>query len=241
MVQISARVGEPMVVSTWFHYFSFDIMGDLAFGKSFEMLRSGKTHFAMDLLHEGLLPLGVLSPIPWLVPVMAAAPLVGAGYRRFILWCRNQIEARQKMKIEVPDITTWLLKDPKGDQLWLNGDARLIVVAGTDTVAVTLTHVFYYLAIDPIQVEKLRAELNTLIKPDTPFKVRDVQSGDHLNGIIHEALRMHPPIASGTNRITPPQGITIDDVFVPGDINVSVPHYAIGRCECAALTLGVQY
>ena len=231
MNQISARAGKPIVISTWFHYFSFDVMGDLEFGKSFNMLRSGKSHYAMKLLHQGLIPLGVLGLIPWLIPVVAAAPLLGAGYRRFILWCSDQIEIRQKMKMKVPDITSWLLKDPKSDQLWLNGDARLIIVAGSDTIAITLTHIFYYLAVDSVQVEKLRVELKTLIKPNNSFRVRDVQHGNHLNGIINEALRIHPPVASGTNRITPVQGITIDGVFVPGNTNVSVPQYAIGRCE----------
>lgn len=231
MGQISARAGQPMVASTWFNYYSFDIMGDLAFGKSFDMLRSGKTHFAMELLQQGLLPLGVLGPIPWAIPIMATAPIIGADFRRFFAWCADQVEARRNMKVEVPDITTWLLKDPKGDRLWLNGDARLIIVAGSDTTAIAMTHLFFYLASKPEQVEKLRAELKTLVNPDKPFSVRDVQNGDYLNGLINETLRMHPPVPSGTFRTTPPEGITIDGVFIPGNINVSVPHYVIGRCK----------
>lgn len=220
-----------MVASTWFNYYSFDVMGDLAFGKSFGMLRSGKTHFAMDLLQKAMLPLGILGPISWAIPVMATAPIIGAEFRRFFLWCANQVEERRKMKVEVPDITTWLLKDPKGDRLWLDGDARLIVVAGSDTTAIAMTHLFYYLASNPPQVDKLRAELKTLISPDKPFSAKDVQYGEHLNGLINETLRMHPPVPSGTFRTTPEEGITIDGVYIPGNINVSVPHYAIGRCK----------
>lgn len=231
MVQISAHAGKSMVASTWFNYYSFDIMGDLAFGKSFDMLKSGKTHFAMELLQQGMLPLGILGPIPWAIPIMANAPILGAGFRRFFKWCADQVEARRKMKVEVPDITTWLIKDPKGDRLWLDGDARLIIVAGSDTTAIAMTHLFYYLASFPQQVEKLRAELKTLISPDKPFCVKDVQYGEHLNSLINETLRMHPPVPSGTFRTTPGEGITIDGVFIPGNINVSVPHYAIGRCK----------
>ena len=114
---------------------------------------------------------------------------------------------------------------------WLHGDARLIIVAGSDTVAIALTHLFYYLALNPAQVDKLRKELEPLMRRDEPFSVRNVQNAKHLNAVIHETLRMHPPVPSGVFRTTPPQGITVDWTFIPGGVNVIVPFYAIGRCE----------
>jgi tryprostatin B 6-hydroxylase len=43
MSQLNARSGEVMNASRWFNYFSFDMMGDMAFGKSFDMLKTGET------------------------------------------------------------------------------------------------------------------------------------------------------------------------------------------------------
>jgi tryprostatin B 6-hydroxylase len=220
-----------MNVSKWFHYYSFDIVGDLAFGKSFDMLKNGRIHFAIELLERGMAASGVLTPISWMIPVMAAAPIIGSEYRRLCDWCAEQVEQRRKMKVDVPDITSWLLKDPRGDRRWLTGDARLIVVAGSDATAVAMTHVFYHLAAAPPQAERLRAELKTLINPSAPFSVGDVRHADHLNGVINEALRLHPPVPSGTYRITPPQGITVDGVYLPGEVNITLPHYVIGRCK----------
>jgi tryprostatin B 6-hydroxylase len=220
-----------MNVSKWFHYYSFDIVGDLAFGKSFDMLKNGRIHFAIELLQRGMAPTGLLTPISWMIPVMAAAPIIGSEYRRLCDWCAEQVEQRRKMKVDVPDITSWLLKDPRGDRLWLNGDARLIVVAGSDATAAAMTHVFYHLAVAPSHAERLRAELKTLINPSAPFSVGDVRHADHLNGVINEALRLHPPVPSGTYRITPPQGITVDGVYLPGEVNITLPHYVIGRSE----------
>lgn len=229
--QILARAGKPINASKWFNYYSFDVMGDLAFGKSFDMLKNGRTHFAIKLLEGGLLPLGLLSPIPWMIPVMANAPIIGSQYRRLFKWCADQVEQRRQMKVEVPDIASWLLKDPQGDRLWLNGDSRLIIVAGSDTTAIALTHMFYYLASNPSQADRLRAELSTLTNSDASFSVKAVQHAEHLNGIINEALRMHPPVPSGVFRKTPPEGITVDGVFIPGEVNITLPHYVIGRCE----------
>ncbi|MCJ1464976.1 hypothetical protein MMC07_003591 [Pseudocyphellaria aurata] len=230
--QIVSRLGQPMDVSTWFNYYSFDVMGDLAFGKSFDMLKNSCTHYIMDAFEKAMLPVGVLSPLPWIIPIFASAPIIGADFAEFIRWCGGQVETRMKMEVKVPDISSWLFENSDQiDRRWLNGDGRLIVVAGSDTTAAAMTYAFYHLASDRTQVEKLRAELQTLMKPDTPFSARDVQSGPHLNGVIYEALRMHPPVPSGAPRITPPEGITVDDVFVPGGVNVTVPQYVLGRSE----------
>ena len=231
MDQIAARKEQPMNISMWLNYYSFDVMGDLAFGKSFNMLESGSAHWVMELLEAAMLPMGFLMPTTWLIPVLAHAPLLGNEYRRFFAWCAEQIIQRQSMKVSEPDITSHLLTDPKGDRTWLNGDARLIVVAGSDTTAITMTHIFYYLAKFPAMVEKLREELATLIPPDASFSARDIQNANYLNGLINEALRLHPSVPGGVYRQSPPQGITIDNVYVPGNVQLVVPHYTIGRCK----------
>lgn len=41
--QINKHAGEPMNVSRWMNYFAFDMMADMAFGKSFDMLKTGET------------------------------------------------------------------------------------------------------------------------------------------------------------------------------------------------------
>lgn len=238
--QISSFSGTPVDVSAWFNYYSFDVMGDLAFGKSFNMLKSGQSHFAIDWLERSAHLLGFCSPVSWLIPVGAAAPIVGTEFRRFIKWCNQQIDERREMKVQVPDITSWLLKAAKDRNdreatKWLHGDARLIIVAGSDTLAISLTHIFYHLATDPAQVKKLRKELEPLMKPDEPFNVKNVQYAEHMNGVINEALRLHPPVPSGIFRTTPAQGVTIDEVYVPGGVNLVVPFYVIGRCEFTTL------
>jgi len=54
--RIAEFKGQPINVSKWFNFFGYDVMGDLAFGKDFGMLSSGKEHFAINLLNEGMQP-----------------------------------------------------------------------------------------------------------------------------------------------------------------------------------------
>ncbi len=43
-------------MTKWLNLYSFDVMGDLAFGKSYKMLDSGEKHWLLKLLGEGMDP-----------------------------------------------------------------------------------------------------------------------------------------------------------------------------------------
>ena len=90
---------------------------------------------------------------------------------------------------------------------------------------------FYHLAQEPSHVSRLREEIRPLRGADGEFSVKDLQSADHLNGIINETLRLHPPVPSGTLRLTPPEGTTIGGRFIPGNTTVVSPTWTVGRLE----------
>jgi tryprostatin B 6-hydroxylase len=141
------------------------------------------------------------------------------------------------MEVKEKDIMSWLLEaepmstDPYQNHMWLVGDSRLIIVAGSDTTAATLTYLWYYLAHDPVHAEKLRKELAPLRQEDGSFDSKELGNAEYLNGMINETLRLHPPVPSGLSRQTPPEGLTIGNTRVPGDTVVSVPLFTVGRCE----------
>jgi hypothetical protein len=53
--QLQARSGQEVDASLWFNFYSFDVMGDLAFGSSFDMLTSGKKVRILIKFRTGIL------------------------------------------------------------------------------------------------------------------------------------------------------------------------------------------
>ena len=119
---------------------------------------------------------------------------------------------------------------------WITGDARLIIVAGSDTTAATLTYIMYHLAKTPHLVTKLREELREMnYLPGSETEVRAIQDAKYLNGVINEALRLHPAVPSGLLRLTPPEGINVEGTFIPGGVTISSPLYSMGRRKLITL------
>ncbi|KUJ06806.1 cytochrome P450 [Mollisia scopiformis] len=235
--QLRVRSGETIDCSLWMNFYSFDTMGDIAFGRTFDMLTSGKKHHGLTALQDGMAPLGIATPFPWAIPIFQALPQP-AGIDHWINFCDKQIKARKKYDPEKSDIMTWLIEaenenpDPVvSDPRWLWGDTRLVIVAGSDTSSSALTHIFYHLAKEPHIATKLREELQSFYKPGSDTEVRDLQEAKYLNGVINEALRLHPPVPSGVMRQTPPEGLTVGDIFIPGNITISAPSWSMGRLE----------
>ncbi|GKZ19409.1 hypothetical protein AbraIFM66951_011019 [Aspergillus brasiliensis] len=252
---LAERDGQPVDVTKWFNLYTYDVMGDLAFGEGFGCLEQGEYHWATQIMMETMDFIGIGLPT-WLLRMILGVPGLKGAWFKFLNYCETRLVERMKVSFhrtfnfvgrltkqtepDVPDVSAALLAPFKGkepgeeDQQWLAGDSRLIIVAGSDTTASTLVSLFYELAHRPEEVEKLRAELAPYVNEDGilgDFYDNEIGHLAHLNGAINEAMRLYPAVPSGVQRVTPPEGITVDGVFVPGNTTVINPVLAMGRSE----------
>lgn len=63
------------------------------------MLETGKSNQALDLLAEGMKPLGVLTPAPWIFCVLTSIPGLSAGFKTFVAWAAEQVQQRKKVDL----------------------------------------------------------------------------------------------------------------------------------------------
>ncbi|KAL7929595.1 cytochrome P450 [Trichoderma chlorosporum] len=235
--KIIAAEGQPIDMTKWFRFYSFDVMGDLSFGKSFNMLETSRNHWAIDLLDAGIVHLALQLPI-WLVRLAMTIPMLSKDWWDYVGFCRDSLLNRMKCEPEVPDIMSALLeplngREPSREEIdLLTGDSQLIIAAGSHTTSATMASILYELAKHPQHIEKLRQELVPLAKDSQLDASSDELAHlEHLNAVINETLRLHPPVPSTIYRLTPPEGIMIGNVHVPGNMSVTSPQYAVGRNE----------
>ncbi|KAE8828236.1 hypothetical protein PTNB85_07423 [Pyrenophora teres f. teres] len=238
--QLVKNAGNPMDISTWSMFFSFDIMGDVGFGKDFNNLNSGVEHVAIKSVHDHMKIVGILNAVPWLTNIISSIPGAAAGYKSFFSFCSDQIREKHQSwdGEEYPhDIISWLLKAVKEKDVSapqtaaaLEDDSRLMIVAGSETTAVTLATALFYLAKHPAKQAKLQHLLNQRMPGGyINWSYEKARSISYLDDIINETLRLQPALMTGGARETPAKGIQIDDTYIPGNTNVVIPISLIQR------------
>ncbi|KAL3464725.1 cytochrome P450 [Aspergillus heterothallicus] len=242
--RLTEMEGQPVNAKKWFNLYSFDVMGDLSFGKGFGSLERKEYHWAIRLLNATTDFVGLYLPA-WASLLLTRIPGAMTDFQKFLEFCGQRLMERFNNDPEIPDISSSLFVPLEGrgitditpeEENLLYGDARLIVIAGSDTTSGALTTIFYELVRKPEEIEKLRAELAQYVdddKPDGEILHSKIAHLDHLNGVINEALRLYPAVPSGLQRLTPPEGIVIDGTHIPGGVNIFCPLYALARSEMA--------
>lgn len=93
----AATEGKPINIVQWFNNYSFDIVGDLAFNQSFNMLKDDKLHLAVRLLAEGFKPIAFCPPT-WLFRLAQLIPGATKDWFRFLDLCRERMIIRMQVR-----------------------------------------------------------------------------------------------------------------------------------------------
>lgn len=153
----------------------------------------------------------------------------------------NKDNKADEVPFSRPDLLTMFLraKDARPDVMT---DQRVLTMAtsmafaGSETTAISLSAVFYYLLKTPSCLEKLNAELDAAVESETvedrPSKLiswAESQKLPYLDACIKEAFRLHPAAGLPLERVVPPQGVTICGEFIKGGTIVGCSAWVIHR------------
>lgn len=111
--------------------------------------------------------------------------------RRFGIFCRECIERRRARDPIARDLFYHLVNEESGPNAFPPLDlvvesTKVIVVAGSDTTATTLSGVFYYLMRYPEVMKRLRKELDEAFPPGEgePFDYTKLAELTFLNAVM---------------------------------------------------------
>lgn len=122
---------------------------------------------------------------------------------------------------EAKDPSTGL---PAYDGIGLLGEANMLIVAGSDTTAIILSALFFYLTGDADRYRKLTCEIRgTFASADEIVPGPKLMACEYLRAFIQETLRMCPVLLSEMPREVRPGGQVIRGDFYPAGTIVGVP------------------
>lgn len=110
----------------------------------------------------------------------------------------------------------------------LYGECESLIIAGSDTSAVVISAMFFYLARRPEAQSRLAAELRSAFSESSEIKAgAALHSCRYLRAFVQEALRMTPPVSAEPSREVLPRGTEVDGVFIPAGVHVSTGLYCL--------------
>lgn len=106
-----------------------------------------------------------------------------------------------------------------------------LVDAGSETTAIALTHVIYFLLKEPAALFRLRQELDekAIHDDDGVVTYESIKNLPYLRACLDESLRLLPPVSTGLHRVTPSEGYMVDGHHIAGNTIVVVPIYTAHR------------
>ncbi|KAH8430788.1 cytochrome P450 [Aspergillus melleus] len=249
--QLAARGRDgavPLDVSKWFEWLTFDIIGELTFGESFNATRDNKSHpwvsILLDATYSGSIfnlrkRLAFVGPLlrwmPYVSPTArAAVDSITRHGAMTLAKTRKRIEvgpARSKSTDTVVDdflahaIRAGGMKDTD-----LANQAMVMLTAGAETSATALTAALWYLSLPEHAgcLQRLRAEVRAAFGTSPAEATGDATARlPYLNAVLEETMRMFPPSPVGPPRVSPVGGETVDGMFVPEGVYVAADVWTI--------------
>jgi cytochrome P450 len=248
---------EPLNFSDWANYLVFDILGDICYGRSFNTKEPGENAIravprAIIKTMRSIYP---ITKTPFLGVISYLRP---RGLSRVFQKIRSPqvkiyddfVESSVKERLQrekEPTMSGMAREDmfhflckaenpdnglPAFSDEELFAEARLLLIAGSDSTSVTICGLFFYLAHYRLVLDKLQEEVRgTFSSADEISPGPKLSSCKYLRACIDEAMRIAPAGLSELPRHVLPGGIIIDGEYFPEGIVVGTAAWADGHNE----------
>ena len=230
----------------WFHFTTFDIIGDLSLGESFHCLEDSRLHEWISILFTQFKAAAIFVSLRFF-------PGVGKVLRMLLPKSlakkreehTNVANAKIHRRLETNDaqrndFMTYVLRynDEKGMSVpEIEATFRTLVVAGSETTATALSGITNHLVKEPQVYARLVGEIRQAFKHERDIAAENVDRLCYLNAVIHEGLRLCPPVPLGMPRVVPAEGTEVCGHWLPGGVSgfQKLPYQESAMAKCCLI------
>ncbi|KAI1132297.1 cytochrome P450 monooxygenase [Nemania abortiva] len=229
--------GKPVDVVRWYNYTTFDIIGDLTFGESFGCLESSTMHSWVAMIFKQFKEIQLIGQIKRAYPFSQSLVntvvkrLAAQALRNHKILVENKVKQRLALEGGRPDfMNAMITPDAKGQPAMsyqqLLDNADLLIGAGSETTATTLSGITSLLCAHPDVYAKMYNEVKTTFATEEEITLLSVQSLDYMKAVIDEGLRIYPAAGGTSPRVMAEGGGTIDGIYLPAGTIIDLWHWS---------------
>lgn len=211
----------------WFDYCTFDIIGDLAFGESFNCMHEDRYHdWVYGLVHhfKAAVITSSIRHFPllycflmWTIPKDSLLK-----QQQHLLMAREKVQRRLSMEKDRPDLLSHLARSREGlSAAEIEGTAATIIVAGSNSMANTLSGTMNYLIRSPQALMKLTKEIRGTYNNKADMNIGNLIQLPYLSAVVEEGLRIVSPVPLGMARMVPKGGDIVCNQWLPENVGDS--------------------
>jgi cytochrome P450 len=253
------KSSEPINMGHWMQCYAFDVIACITYGNRFGFLDKGEDlNEAIAKLWQVFIYSSLIGIFPeWhapLFPLTSKLPWTGASSRVYFMnFAQKQVEQRKaerkrrdveqgQAKSKQPDAPEDFLekmlnaREENPEKVMPNHVLTMgasNIIAGSDTTAISLSAILYYLLKYPATMQKLRNEIHDFEARgacDNPnVKFKQTLEMPYLQAVMKEALRMHPAVGLPLWRVVTEGGVELAGTHFPAGtvvgVNAWVAHF----------------
>jgi cytochrome P450 len=245
----------PVDLGAWLQYYSFDVVGEFVFAKKLGFLEEGRDVDGMIVAIQGMLVYASLcGQVPEMHHILLGNPLFPIFLPQMETWnsvvtfSLKAINSRSSLKrdgeLEKEDLeagkdmmSKWMAVHHLNPDKMTSTDVMVHlsanVFAGSDTTAIALRAVFYFLLRNPTVMVKVQEEIDNATregKLSEPISYRESMTHlPYLGAVIKETMRLHPSTGLIMERHVPSEGAVICGKSIPAGTVVGINAWVVHR------------
>ncbi|GAD97031.1 putative P450 monooxygenase [Paecilomyces variotii No. 5] len=249
--KLDAMQDKPFDLGVWLQWYAFDVISSITFSNRFDFMKNEEDVAGIISAIEGrLIYNSVIGQVPSLHPWLLGNPLV-ARIATVIPGIARLASARYLSSFSKKQLDRYRSADPSSfkyrdmlarfkrtvnDNVVMT-DSELLshatgnILAGSDTTAISLRSLFYYLNKHPRCMKKVVEEIDEADSKGELSPFVTFAEGNRLKyfqACMKEALRMHPAVGLLLERVVPEGGANFGNVYLPAGTVVGMNPWVLG-------------
>ncbi|RPB15098.1 cytochrome P450 [Morchella conica CCBAS932] len=228
-----AQTGKKCNFTVWSEYFTYDMITDIVFGKSFGFCNAARdVEGGLRDLRQMLNLSPFLSYLPWIWPLTQLEIIKKTGMKHYARCMVREIQKRVREGNPTgrQDLLQGLMDAryqdghalPLGE---ITNHAYIFVLAAPDTASVALRNIIINLCRNRDVYQQLMDSLLALNTANPTWK--DLQNIPLLTAVVKETLRLHPPAGFSLPRAVPAGGRTVCGKFLPENTTIGMSAWSV--------------